>query len=51
MPVLSPPVSVPREAVLRKPDEQQQYSAVDEMIKRQRQKTASQQVAKDGVAR
>lgn len=51
MPALSPPVSVPREAVLRKPDEQQQYSAVDEMIKRQRQKAASQQAAKDGVAR
>ncbi len=59
MSALSPPVSVPREAaVSRKPaDGQQQYSAVDEMIKRQREKaaavisTTSQQTGKDRVAR
>ena len=55
MPVLSPPVSVPREAAPRKTAEHQ-YSAVDDMIKRQREKVAAHAaslpaVATDSVAR
>ena len=55
MPVLSPPVSVPREAAPRKTSEHQ-YSAVDDMIKRQREKAATHAasapaVATDSVAR